>query len=306
MRITRALEFEAGSKKEKLPYASSDFPYVASRAELDYYRDNLCQWHWHEAVEIFYVESGALTYHTPHKEMHFSKGEAGFVNSNVLHMSEFRPGAEKNVLLLHIFEPALISGGHKSLITSKFITPVIGSSGMEMLKFKADAADDEAELVDMIRSAFSISEKEFGYELRIREALSSIWLGIIKLSHDKLDYDGSNTSSADDKIKKMMVYIHEHYNEKIAIAELARSAFVSERECFRIFQSQLHMTPTAYIQSYRLEAARQLLADTAMPVTEVGYLCGLGSSSYFGKVFRTSTGYTPSEYRHKWQDSDKS
>ena len=34
MRITRSLEFQAGSKEEKLPYAAEDFPYVASRAEL--------------------------------------------------------------------------------------------------------------------------------------------------------------------------------------------------------------------------------------------------------------------------------
>ena len=67
MRITRSLEFLAGSKEEKLPYADPDFPYLASRTELDYFREHSVPWHWHSALELFYMESGALTYHTPRR-----------------------------------------------------------------------------------------------------------------------------------------------------------------------------------------------------------------------------------------------
>ncbi len=102
-----------------------------------------------------------------------------------------------------------------------------------------------------------------------------------------------------------MAYIHEHYAEKVSIAQLAGSAFLSERECYRAFQRHLHMTPAAYLKSYRMQAARRLLADTRMPVTEVGYACGLGSPSYFGRLFREDTGYTPLQYRRKWQDHDQ-
>ena len=68
MRITRNLEFQIGSKEEKLPYSTADFPYVASRAELDYYRESFVPWHWHNAVELFYIESGELKYYTPNKK----------------------------------------------------------------------------------------------------------------------------------------------------------------------------------------------------------------------------------------------
>lgn len=33
------------------------------------------------------------------------------------------------------------------------------------------------------------------------------------------------------------LYIHEHYSKKISIPELARTAFLSERECYRVFQN---------------------------------------------------------------------
>ena len=73
---------------------------------------------------------------------------------------------------------------------------------------------------------------------------------------------------------------------------------------FRLFHNCLHMTPVEYIKSYRLQMACQMLARGREPVTSIAQACGLGSSSYFGKVFREQTGCTPSEYRQKWQDHD--
>ena len=102
-----------------------------------------------------------------------------------------------------------------------------------------------------------------------------------------------------------MVYIHEHYPEKITVPEIAAAAFLSERECFRLFRDCLHMTPVEYIKSYRLQIACQMLAGGREPVTAISHACGLGSSSYFGKVFREYAQCTPTQYREKWQDCDR-
>ena len=51
MKITRSLEFQSGSKEEKLPCFSPNFPYIASQAQLDYYKEPYVPWHWHRAIE---------------------------------------------------------------------------------------------------------------------------------------------------------------------------------------------------------------------------------------------------------------
>ena len=112
-------------------------------------------------------------------------------------------------------------------------------------------------------------------------------------------------NKSNDKIKLMMIYIHEHYREKISIPELAAAAYLSERECYRVFHDCLHMTPVEYIKAYRLQAACQMLAKGQEAVTVISHECGLGSSSYFGKVFREYTHCSPTEYRRKWQNSDR-
>ena len=100
-----------------------------------------------------------------------------------------------------------------------------------------------------------------------------------------------------------------HYNakgiEKISIPELAAAAYLSERECYRVFHDCLHMTPVEYITAYRLQVACQMLAKGQESVTVISHECGLGSSSYFGKVFREYAHCSPIEYRKKWQNSDR-
>ena len=145
---------------------------------------------------------------------------------------------------------------------------------------------------------FDISEKEFGFEIHLRAVLSEIWIRIFQQAVPLLAQPPKLRKN-NDKIKDLMIYVHQHYSEKLVISQLASAVFLSERECFRIFQECLHMTPMQYIQNYRLQMACQMLAETRASVTEISHACGLGSSSYFGKVFREYMNCTPGEYRQK-------
>lgn len=297
-----SVEFHAGSKEELLPDFSADFPYLSSYVDLGRYRGNFCPWHWHHPVELFYMESGVLEYHTPGGKLIFPAGSGGLVNSNVLHMTRPQSKAGKTTAFLHIFDPSFIAGEQGSRIEKKYILPVTTASWMEMIPlYPADVKQSEA--LTLIRDSFFLSEQSDGYELRLREILSEIWLRLFELSRPVWEVKGQ-LSQSNGRIKIMMVYVHEHYAEKISVAQLAKAAFCSERECFRVFHDCLHMSPVEYIKSYRIQMACQMLAGSRESVTSIGHACGLGSSSYFGKVFRESLGCTPLEYRRKWQDHD--
>lgn len=302
MKTVQNIEFYAGSKEELLPGFDIDFPYIASRSELDKYLGRSAPWHWHRAVELFYMERGALEYHTPGRKLIFPEGSGGIVNSNVLHMTKALSRTDKTTQLLHIFDPSLLAGEAGSRIGQKYVTPFITAPQIEIIALSPkDPA--QAKILQLILDAFSFADDTFGYEIKLREILSEIWLLLFAQAAPTLSeskkYDKSN-----DKIKLMMIYIHEHYAEKISIPALASSAFLSERECFRVFHDCLHTTPVEYIKSYRLQMACQMLEKGQDSITSISHACGLGSSSYFGKVFREYLGCTPSEYRAKWQNCD--
>ena len=302
MKNIHNIEFYNGTKEELLPGFEKDFPYIASRAELDKYIERYVPWHWHRTVELFYVESGSVEYDTPKGKILFPAGSGGMVNSNVLHMTKAISQREKNVQLLHIFDVSLLAGEQGSRIEQKYITPVITAVQIEIIPLFPGNKEEER-ILKLLADSFRLSSDEFGYEIILREALAQIWLMLFELSSSMREKkDGYSKSN--DKIKLMMIYIHEHYREKISIQKLATAAYLSERECYRVFHDCLHMTPVEYITSYRLQVACQMLAKSQETVTFISHECGLGSSSYFGKVFREYAHCSPIEYRKKWQNSD--
>ena len=167
--------FYTGSREEALPDFADDFPYIASRAELDKYIGRTAPWHWHRAVELFYMESGALEYETPSGKMVFPAGSGGMVNANVLHMTRAVSQTEETVQLLHIFDASLLAGEQGSRIERKYIAPVVTAPQTELVAlFPENPA--QKQILGLILDAFDPQEDGFGYEIRLREKLSQIWL----------------------------------------------------------------------------------------------------------------------------------
>ena len=302
MYVINKIQFKTDSKEEFLPGFSADFPYMASQAALDEYPEGLVPWHWHNALELFYVESGFVEYYTPGGIRRFEAGSGGLVNSNVLHMTKTTVKTKGNVQLIHLFDPVLISGGTGNLIDKKYVMPLITASHIELIGLFPDVPQQKA-IIGRIRESFARNEKEDGYEIRLRQELSEIWLMILDLVKERIREKGVSTKSSD-QIKKMMIYVQEHYEEKITVSQLAEAAFLSERACYRLFQSCLRMTPIDYMKSYRLQRACQMLAKEEKSLAQISRDCGLGTSSYFGKIFKETMGCTPLEYRKKWQNRD--
>lgn len=293
----KGIELNEQNNEELLPGYSEEFPYIATCAQLNHYRNPDVPWHWHRQVELFYMKSGSLEYTTPHGTWLFTEGMGGMVNSNVLHRSRPVSMKNENIQLLHIFDPALLSGGHGNRMERDYILPLVTDQSTEVILLRPEETE-EKEIINRLRDAFELSEGQWGYEFALRESLTQIWLRLLKLVQPNQQGKEIRTM-ADEKIKQMMIYIHEHYRESISVEQLAESAYVSKRGCFRLFQENLHMSPVEYMRNYRLQRACQMLADQRKSITEIAQECGFGTSSYFGRLFRKERGCTPEQYRGK-------
>ena len=80
-------------------------------------------------------------------------------------------------------------------------------------------------------------------------------------------------------------------------AALARVAGLSLRQVERLFQARLGRSIHAHYLALRLDRARQLLRETALPVLEVALATGFGSASQFSRAFAGAYGQPPSRYR---------
>jgi len=99
------------------------------------------------------------------------------------------------------------------------------------------------------------------------------------------------------KLLNVVELMEQHLEEPLSQAELARQADLSTRQLERLFRQHLNRTPNSYYQKLRLQAARSLLNQTSMSVTEVALACGFVSASHFSKCYRRTFGRTPRQDR---------
>ncbi|GGS39332.1 helix-turn-helix domain-containing protein [Streptomyces griseoviridis] len=89
--------------------------------------------------------------------------------------------------------------------------------------------------------------------------------------------------------------------EPLTVADVAAHAHVSERQLTRIFKAELGMTPGAYIESVRVERARQRLETTDDTLEHIAGTCGFGTVDTLVRAFRRRLGTTPTEYRRRFR-----
>lgn len=83
----------------------------------------------------------------------------------------------------------------------------------------------------------------------------------------------------------------------ISLEELARACNLSESTFLRAFRETVGKTPHQFLMAERVEKARDLLAFTAMPISEIAAVCGFADQSHFTRVFSRLVGAAPGVWR---------
>lgn len=284
---------DSATLEETAPGVTAAFPYRSVVYDLLGEQGRLCPWHWHNEVELFYMPRGALSYHLPGYSCDFYEGDVGFINANVLHMTTplGPPPCQQQEA---IFLPRLVSGVHGSAIEVNYVTPLLKNAAADLIRVPAD--DPEAprlrELMDQAQSAYE--EQAFGYELRVRNCMSELWLRVAKRAPA---FTAVPTGGDASRIKAMLRFIDDHFAEPLTLREIAASAQIGPREASRCFRRQLSLTAFEYLQNLRLDRACEYLRGGSLPITEIALRCGFSSASYFSKVFREHMNATPKGYR---------
>ena len=89
--------------------------------------------------------------------------------------------APPSILSLTIFDVSLLAGEQGSRIEQKYISPVITAPQIEVIPLFPGNAEEER-ILKLLAASFRLSSDEFGYEIKLREALTEIWLMLFELS----------------------------------------------------------------------------------------------------------------------------
>lgn len=84
------------------------------------------------------------------------------------------------------------------------------------------------------------------------------------------------------------------------VSTLAQRAALSERQLSRLFLRQARTTPARFVERVRVEAARDLLEGSTLPVEAISARCGFGSAETMRRAFLRVLGVGPAEYRDRF------
>ena len=107
----------------------------------------------------------------------------------------------------------------------------------------------------------------------------------------------SLSKEPDARLARVTDYIRATLHEPPDYAQLARLAALSYCQLFRLFKSELGVSPQQYIERQRIELAKRLLALNRLSVKEVAAQAGFVNQLYFSRRFQKATGLSPSQYR---------
>ncbi|MGX0891841.1 AraC-like DNA-binding protein [Pseudomonas sp. ADAK2 TE3594] len=98
-------------------------------------------------------------------------------------------------------------------------------------------------------------------------------------------------------LSNIMLYIDQHFRDSIDQRDLAKRCGMTTFRFSRLFKEANGVGFTDYILDKRMSFAKQLLDNSQMPITSIGYEAGFKDPSYFARAFKQFVNCTPSEYR---------
>ena len=103
-------------------------------------------------------------------------------------------------------------------------------------------------------------------------------------------------------VMRGMDYIYEHLHEPLSARDVADHVGLSRSYYSTLFKNETGKSLSAYILGKRIEASKNMLCYSDIPLAEISAILAFSSQSHFNRVFREQTGYTPRAYRMRFSE----
>lgn len=148
--------------------------------------------------------------------------------------------------------------------------------------------------------ALALVAEDFGERLALRVARQLVMF--LKRPSGQSQFSTAlEPASTSRRMETLRNHIVRHAHRSLPMEELAAQIHVSERQLARVFRTELGTTPAAYVESVRVELARQRLETTRESLEHVAEACGFHSTDTMNRAFRRRLGTTPAEYRRRFR-----
>lgn len=136
--------------------------------------------------------------------------------------------------------------------------------------------------------------KNAGYRMKMREIIDRLLYQIaVHICSSYLPSDKYR------RIENSVEYLSKHFMDlNLTMQQVALLSKLSESQFRRIFKEIYATSPIQYVNTLRIERAKDLLKNTSLPVVAAANQAGFADVYHFNKLFKKRTGKTPTQYRN--------
>ena len=98
-------------------------------------------------------------------------------------------------------------------------------------------------------------------------------------------------------LRKLRVYVDQHWQEPILLADIAASIGVSNSRLSRLFSDKTGIRFSDWLRYRRIQKAQDLLQSDDMAISDIAYSTGFRNSRSFERAFKIVNGISATEYR---------
>ncbi|NLO71104.1 MAG: AraC family transcriptional regulator [Porphyromonadaceae bacterium] len=150
------------------------------------------------------------------------------------------------------------------------------------------------ELVSLFSSAIKIAKEEKKFSQQHLAGIVMHILGMVMSLSENKNFEANEYAEVIERAKIIML---ENVTNNIDIQQLAKNLGTSYSWFRKAFKEYTDYSPAQYFQELKIRKAKELLAETNIPIKEIAYNLNFSSDGYFLSFFKKRVGCTPLEYR---------
>ncbi|CAM3831458.1 helix-turn-helix transcriptional regulator [Marinicrinis lubricantis] len=257
--------------------------------------------HWHDEMEFLLVTEGKALFQIDmaHYELH--AGQAVFINSGELHAGFPIEDASCSFTAV-VFHPELLGSSSYDVMQKKYVDPLLKKQVFPPTLI-SNEQPWELEVLQLLKQIIADNSAESpAYEFSTKARLL---LMMAQLFSQAPSAPPRKNYAADsyklERIKSVIDYVHQHFDEPLRLKDLAEQVNMSEGHFCRFFKQMMKKSPVEYMNHYRTQKAARLLENSDKKIVEIAMDVGFDNLSYFITVFKQFVGCTPSQYRKQVQ-----
>ena len=182
----------------------------------------------------------------------------------------FRSGSgAKSVFRSVVVHGSIVGGKDNSVYHRKYVAPITGSSGLrELILTPKDSG--YSKILGLLTNIWNTENiKMPDHELLCTQRSLNFFGHNLYISEKNVSARPAASIVQEARLREILIFIHDHYCEKITLEDMAAAAFVSKSEVLRCFKNITGQSPFEYLKNYRLRNAAYMSKNTSDSINNI-------------------------------------